>query len=79
VQGVFFRQTALREARSLNLTGWVRNEPNGTVVVVVEGNDPALQQFLSFLRNGPPAARVQRVDEKWLDATGEFSSFDVRY
>ena len=78
VQGVFFRQTAAREARDLSLSGWVRNQMDGTVAVVAEGNEPALQQFLAFLQEGPSAAQVQRVDEEWLEATGEFSSFQVR-
>lgn len=78
VQGVFFRQTAKQEAHSLHLTGWVCNEPNGTVRVVAEGNDPALQQFYSFLHQGPPGAVVSFVEEMWTDASGEFPNFTIR-
>lgn len=79
VQGVFFRQTTVQEARSLHLTGWVRNEPNGAVRVVAEGNEPSLQQFYSFLHQGPPGAAVTFVEDVWTEATGEYPNFTVKY
>ena len=79
VQGVFFRQTTVRQARQLHLTGRVRNQPDGSVAVVAEGDEPALRQFHAFLRQGPPDAHVERVDEQWLPATHEFSQFGVHY
>ena len=79
VQGVFFRQTTMHQARQLHLTGWVRNEPDGTVQVVAEGDEPALRQFSAFLRQGPPGARVESVAETWQDAAPEFSQFSVRF
>ncbi len=79
VQGVFFRQTTVYQARQLNLTGWVRNEPDGTVQVVAEGDEQALRQFSAYLRQGPPGARVERVAETWQDAAHEFPQFSVRF
>ncbi len=79
VQGVFFRQTAIREAKALGLTGWVRNEPDGTVRTVAEGNDPALEQYLAFLHDGPPEARVTNVDERWSEASGKYADFTARF
>jgi acylphosphatase len=78
VQGVSFRVATRRIAQSLGLRGWVRNEMDGSVRVVAEGDEPALQRFLAFLHEGPPAARVLRVDSQWSEASRAFSSFQVR-
>jgi acylphosphatase len=79
VQGVSFRHYTVLRARELGITGWVRNRPDGTVEVTAEGEKSQLNPFLDFLRSGPPAAHVTRVDLHWYDATGSFDSFDVRY
>jgi acylphosphatase len=78
VQGVYFRATTQQRARQLALSGWVRNEPDGSVRAVAEGSEAALQQFLRFLQSGPPGAYVGRVDARWAEATGTFSGFQVR-
>jgi len=78
VQGVFFRDTTRSQAQQRQLTGWVRNEPDGTVRVVAEGDETALRQLLSFLHQGPPAARVERVEANWEEAQNAFSQFRVR-
>ncbi|MDX1616685.1 MAG: acylphosphatase [Candidatus Promineifilaceae bacterium] len=77
VQGVSFRYYTRREARRLGLTGWVRNEPDGTVQVVAEGSEEDLEALLNFLRDGPPAARVQNVDASWASREQQFSSFQI--
>ena len=79
VQGVFFRDTTRRIAQRHNLTGWVRNEADGTVQVVAEGAEPALRELVAFLQEGPTAAYVERVESEWTEATGEFSGFRVRH
>jgi acylphosphatase len=79
VQGVYYRQSTRAEAQRLNLVGWACNEADGTVTVVAEGPEPALQQLLAFLRQGPPGARVDQVESNWSAATGEFVNFHVRY
>lgn len=79
VQGVYFRHFTLQEATRLNLVGWVANRPEGTVRVIVEGDEDVLRQFLEFLHHGPPAARVERVEATWANATGEFTDFRVLY
>ncbi len=77
VQGVFFRDTTRQQARALNLSGWVRNEADGSVEVIAEGPPADLETLLQFLRQGPSHARVDRVEADWAAATGEFSSFNV--
>jgi acylphosphatase len=79
VQGVSFRYYTTLTARQLNLTGWVRNLSDGTVEAIAEGDKIQLYQFLEFLREGPPAADVRDVRLTWMDATGEFDDFEVRY
>jgi acylphosphatase len=78
VQGVNFRYTTLERALSLRLTGWVRNQWDGSVETVAEGPRPALEQFLEYLHRGPRHAAVERVDSAWALATGEFTRFEIR-
>lgn len=61
------------------LVGWVANQTDGTVRVVAEGEEDALQRLLDYLHHGPSGARVERVEPKWAEATGEFTEFRVRY
>jgi acylphosphatase len=79
VQGVGFRQFVQREATHLDLAGYVRNRPDGTVEVVAEGVQEALGVFVDRLRQGPRSASVSSVGVDWLAATGEFRFFNVRF
>ncbi len=79
VQGVFFRAFAQRWAKELNLTGFVRNRPDGAVEAVAEGERANLEKFLGYLKTGPPAARVETVEADWADYTGSFSGFSTQY
>jgi acylphosphatase len=76
VQGVWFRESMRIEAERLNVTGWVRNTPDGAVEAVVQGTDEALGAILEWARRGPPQARVDRVDIS--EAHGQFSGFVKR-
>lgn len=78
VQGVFFRESTRREAQRLGLTGWVRNLDSGEVEAVAEGPGAALDEFMRWCHNGPPAARVDEVRATRAPATSEFSQFEVR-
>lgn len=62
VQGVNYRATARREALRLGLTGWARNEPDGSVLIEVEGEPAAVQAFLAWCVDGPPAAKVESIE-----------------
>lgn len=77
VQGVFFRDSTRARARELGVTGWVRNEPDGTVAVHVEGDDAAVEALLEFLAEGPPAARVDAVEAEPAEVEGH-EQFAVR-
>ncbi|SHM08870.1 acylphosphatase [Phytopseudomonas punonensis] len=58
VQGVGFRQSTAMEARRLQLSGWVRNLPDGRVEVFFEGEEGAVSSLAKWLELGPPGARV---------------------
>ncbi len=62
VQGVFFRHATHKYACENSLTGFVRNEPDGSVYIEAEGDSLALQQFVEWCNHGPPHAKVQRVE-----------------
>jgi acylphosphatase len=79
VQGVGFRAYTQEEAFRLHLTGWVRNEWDGSVKVVAEGPDDALNRLLAWLHRGPPSAHVNHVDFSWSDATGDMQGFQIRH
>jgi acylphosphatase len=77
VQGVGFRYFLLRKANQLGLTGWVRNNDDGTVEVVAEGPRPELDQLERAAKEGPRLAHVSRVDVEWSLATGGLDGFDL--
>ena len=62
VQGVFFRDTTRRRAAERGLAGWVRNNPDGTVEAVFEGDPDAVEGMVRFVHQGPRGASVERVD-----------------
>lgn len=62
VQGVFFRQEAYERATKLGVAGWVRNNPDGRVEAVFEGQDEDVRQMVAWCREGTPLSRVENVD-----------------
>jgi len=61
VQGVSFRWYAQEQARRLGVLGWVRNEPDGSVLLHAEGDDDAVDALVGWCREGPGMARVRDV------------------
>ena len=76
VQGVFFRAEVSAKAKQLGVTGWVRNNTNGSVEVVAEGEEGALKELLKLCKEGPPGAQVVSEKEEWSKGTNEFSCFE---
>jgi acylphosphatase len=62
VQGVFFRAEARARAESLGLTGWVRNEPDGGVEALFEGDPERVDSMVEWCRRGPSGAHVDEVE-----------------
>jgi acylphosphatase len=70
VQGVWFRASTQEQAKKLQLTGWVRNLPDGRVEVLACGNKPDVLQLYEWLKHGPPLARITDVaceETAWQD------------
>ena len=67
VQGVFFRDWTVDQARRLAVDGWVRNRRDGTVELLVAGDVPAVEALTGRVREGPPQARVERVEIEDVD------------
>jgi acylphosphatase len=79
VQGVGFRFFAERRANQLGLRGWVRNRYDGAVEVEAEGPASDLERFLTALRQGPRAARIDDVRVEWLAHRGDLPPFTVKF
>jgi acylphosphatase len=77
VQGVYFRDTCRREAQRAGVTGWVRNDPDGSVSALFEGPATAVEQMVGWCHEGPPRARVDRVDVAEAPVAGA-ATFDVQ-
>jgi len=67
VQGVFYRGWAIQAARALDLSGWVRNREDGTVEMVISGDEDEVRTMTERAHRGPPAARVERVDVEEME------------
>jgi acylphosphatase len=78
VQGVGFRYFVLRQARALGLTGWVANEPDGSVRAVAEGATEAIDRLDDILRSGPPGAVVDEMSAVRMPGIGGFEGFSIR-
>ena len=78
VQGVGFRWFAYDAATREGLTGVVRNDPDGSVEIVVEGDRTALDRFDRAIRRGPASARVDAVDLEIVPATRQYPDFSMR-
>ncbi|MBD3156609.1 acylphosphatase [Candidatus Peregrinibacteria bacterium] len=79
VQGVCYRANAQTHAQKLSLTGWVRNMPDGSVKVVCQGEPSSIESFVTWCKQGPPAASVRSVNVKKQPLEDEklFDSFDI--
>ena len=70
VQGVFFRDTARQVATELGLTGFARNEADGSVYIEVEGDETGLREFLKWCHEGPELATVTEVEHDTQETVG---------
>ncbi len=77
VQGVFFRSATRDEAEIRNVSGWVRNLPDGRVEALFEGEKGVLEQLVEFCRKGPPNAVVRDVRVVWEEYQAEFTGFRI--
>ena len=78
VQGVGFRYFAKSNANELQITGWVRNLPDGTVEVLAIGTQLLLEQFMQCLEKGPIGSRVERHEFHWFQEKRIFNDFEIK-
>lgn len=77
VQGVYFRANTVDIARLHGVSGWVGNNPDGTVEAVLEGQLNAVERVISWCRTGPPKAHVDNVSIAWEEYADEFTDFSA--
>lgn len=79
VQGVYFRVRTAESVRGLGVAGYVRNLPDGSVEIVVQGSPAAIDAVVAWAERGPPAARVDRVEVTESNECLADDSFSIRY
>jgi acylphosphatase len=79
VQGVCFRSYTCDRAQKLKVFGWVRNLPDGRVEAIFEGERELVDKIVDWCHFGPPGAHVAGLKVDWLNYTGEFATFGIRY
>ncbi len=75
VQGVFFRDFTLENARNLGLKGWVKNTIDGKVEAVFQGNETEINNLIEIIKTGPKSSNVDKIDIKWEEVNEEFEDF----
>lgn len=78
VQGVYFRAYTQKQAVKLNLSGFVRNLPDGTVEIVAAGHPEDLQKLVAWCHKGPILAKVSQVVVNAYDGSEVFADFEIR-
>jgi acylphosphatase len=79
VQGVGFRYFIWRHARELGLRGFVKNMVDGSVLIVAEGEEDAVEKLIELARRGPPAAIVEGIEVVYEEPRGDFTRFFIDY
>ena len=79
VQGVGYRYSAIRAARHIGVSGWVKNLDDGRVEAVIEGEQNDVEQMIDWCRRGPAGGNVAGVELSYLPYQGEFHSFDLAW
>jgi len=79
VQGVFYREHVRRWAAPLGVKGWIRNNDDGSVEAVIEGEKHILESLIGKMRCGPPMSRVDELTVTWGNHRGEFEDFRITW
>lgn len=77
VQGVFYRSTAQAKAKELGLSGWVKNEEDGSVLIEAEGEEQKILKLIDWCKEGPRAAIVNDVEYEQVDPKG-VNGFEIK-
>ena len=77
VQGVFYRFFTKKKAKLLGLAGWCRNESDGSVAIVAEGEEAKIKELIEWCHVGSPLSRVEKVEFVTQEVKGE-EGFEIR-
>jgi len=77
VQGVWFRDFVKRNAISLKLNGWVKNNSDGSVNVSAEGEEEIINRLIDKIKIGSPLSKVDNIQIKWQPFKNKFNSFKI--
>lgn len=77
VQGVFYRDNAQKKAQELGLCGWIKNMPDGSVSIVVQGKKDPVDDFIVWCHEGPSSAKVDKVQVSWQEPEDLKKSFEI--
>jgi len=78
VQGVGYRFNTKAEADKLGLAGFVRNDPDGSVYIEVEGPEKRILEFINWCKDGPEFGRVKRIETE-AGKVKNLSDFKIQY
>jgi acylphosphatase len=78
VQGVFYRHNAKIMADKLGIVGWVKNKQDGSVKVLIQGEEEKLKKFIEWAYEGSPMATVENVEITALDTDKDMNKFEIR-
>jgi len=79
VQGVWFRKFTEEKAKEIGIKGWVKNLPDGNVLMVARAEKTDLDTFIDYLRTGPPMARVDKIFTSEINVLSDFDNFSIKY
>lgn len=79
VQGVGMRYWINQIARELNLTGWVKNEPDGTVSILAQGREEDLNKLILFIKNKIDFTKIERLEEQRDEVKDQIRNFNIRF
>lgn len=78
VQGVFFRRKAKEQADKLGIVGWAKNESDGSVRIIAEGERNKIEELVRWSRQGSSSAKVDRVNIKYIKPKKEYRDFSIQ-
>lgn len=78
VQGVGFRHFCRDQAEHLGVTGWVRNEPDGSVTLECQSNENSLSRFENIIHKGPRFSKVEQINKKKIPSIEKEDAFIIQ-
>jgi acylphosphatase len=79
VQGVWFRAYAQERAKEIGIKGWVKNNSDGNVLVMAQGEKQDIATFIDYLRTGSPLSRVENIFTSEINGLSDFDNFTIKY